>query len=98
MPLKVARAPHETVFVRVWVKVDIDIASFVVQLDKVPGILTHASCQGTLDEEGPNPYAPYVEVTWDSLDALAKLRKIASVDVQGENWGYAHPLIRGQHE
>lgn len=57
---------HKTVPVQVWVDVDEGVADLVKYLNTVPGIRTHASCQGTLDEDGPEPYRPQVIISWSN--------------------------------
>lgn len=61
---------HETVAIRVWADVDVGIADAVRRLNEIPGIRTHASCQGTIGEGGAEPYGPYVMFSWSDGDAL----------------------------
>lgn len=75
---------HKTV--PVWVLVDVDegIATLVKKLNMIDGVRTLSSCQGTLGEGGPEPYGPYVCVSWLSDEALATLRATYNVEVIGE--------------
>ena len=79
---------HKTIPVKVWVNVDVGIADFVIVLNKIKGVRTHASCQGTLGEGGAHPYIGHVMVTWDSKKVLASLKKRFIVEIAGKNWGY----------
>jgi hypothetical protein len=69
--------PHPTVRVKVWADVDEGIADFVRELTEIPGITTHASCQGTIGEGGPHPYPPQVMVAWEDEAALHALVALA---------------------
>ena len=81
---------HETRAVQVWVDVDEGIADMVAYLNTIPGVRTHASCQGTIGEGGAAPYRPYVMATWPS-EANARLRKEFDV-TEAHSWGgYLHP-------
>lgn len=82
---------HETVPVQVWIDVDMGIADVVRCLTEMPGIRCHSSCQGTIGEGGPEPYAAYVLVTWDDDEAYARLVAGYDVSIEGDHWGYAHP-------
>ncbi len=81
---------HKTI--PVWVQVDVDegIAEMVKYLQTIPGVRTHASCQGTLSEGGPNPYPPQVMVTWDSDQAKERLMQEFDFSPNGD-WAYIHP-------
>jgi hypothetical protein len=85
--------PHETV--PVWVLVDVDkgIAAFVKSLQKIPGVRTHASCQGTLHDGGLNPYRAQVMVTWENEKAINVLREKFDMTFPAgsKNWAYVHP-------
>jgi hypothetical protein len=87
------RFPHQTV--PIWVRVDVDkrIAGFVESLQKIPGIRTHASCEGTLHERGPNPYRAQVMVTWKNEKALNALRDKFDITFPAgsKGWAYVHP-------
>ena len=54
---------HQTVPVLVWADVDVGIADMVRMLNTIPGVRTHANCQGTIGEGGPAPYGPEVSVS-----------------------------------
>jgi hypothetical protein len=85
---------HKTLLMKVWAEIDVGIAPTVRRLQKIPGVLTHSSCQGTLHENGPHPYRPFVMVTWASLEAFDRVRKEFDVTLpKGSNmkWGYVHP-------
>lgn len=85
MPETVAeRPPHRTVPVQVWVDVDDGIADFVRFLNTLPGVRTHASCQGGLT------YGPQVMVTWENDAALAALRAFPMTMIS-ETLAYVHP-------
>jgi hypothetical protein len=56
--------PHETRPVQVWVDADVGIADAIIYLNTIAGVRTHASCQGTVGEGGPNPYRAQVMATW----------------------------------
>lgn len=87
------RLPHKTVPVRVIVDIDKGIAKFVRYLQTIPGIRTHASCQGTIGEGGPHPYRAEVMVTWENQKALQLLReKFDMTFIAGSRiWAYVHP-------
>ena len=82
--------PHKTVPLQVWVDVDIGIAGFVAWLNTIPGIRTHASCQGTIGEGGPHPYRAQVMATWTDK-ARALIGDRADFTEEGDHWGYIHP-------
>lgn len=79
----------------VLVKVDVDegIADLVLYLNTIEGVRTHASCQGTIGEGGPNPYRPQVMVTWDADGVFDRLAgEFDMSDLHRENcWCYVHP-------
>lgn len=81
---------HATVPVLVWADVDVGIADFVRYLNTLPGIRTHASCQGTIGEGGAQPYGPQVMVSWEDDAARAGLAP-HTVKELGPNFGYAYP-------
>ena len=81
---------HESLPVQVWVDVDIGIADMVVYLNTIPGIRTHASCQGTIGEGGADPYRAHVMASWPA-EAFERLHREFDVTLLGENWGYLHP-------
>ena len=76
---------------QVWVDVDVGIADCVRSLNSIPGVRTHASCQGTLGEGGPAPYRAQVMVTWEDDAALARLQAEFDLNIEGDHWGYVHP-------
>lgn len=86
-----ARPVHTTIAMQVWADVDIGIAETVRRLNAIPGVRTHASCQGSVGEGGAKPYRPYVMVSWRDGLALDRLRRDFDIDVQGESHGLAHP-------
>jgi hypothetical protein len=81
---------HKTVPVQVWVDIDSGIAEMVRYLNTIPGVRTHASCQGTIGEGGAAPYRPQVMVTW-SDEVLERLRREFDVTMEGDHFGYLHP-------
>jgi hypothetical protein len=82
---------HETRPVQVWIDADLGVADIVEYLNMIPGVSTHASCQGTIGEGGQEPYGPYVEVSWRDAETLAVLKTKFDVERMGEAWGYVHP-------
>ena len=66
---------HRTVPVQVWADVDEGIADLVKYLNTVPGVRTHASCQGTIGEGGAEPYGPQVMVSYQTEEAETRLRR-----------------------
>lgn len=82
--------PHKTVRVQVWADVDEGIADLVRYLQTIDGVTTHASCQGTIGEGGPQPYRAQVMASWTDA-AGERLRKEFGVKELGKNWGYIHP-------
>ena len=81
---------HKTVRVLVWADVDEGIAGMVRYLNTIPGVTTHASCQGTLGEGGAEPYRPQVLASW-TPEAGKRLAEEFDITPQGECWGYLHP-------
>lgn len=81
---------HSTIPVQVWVDVDIGIADFVRELNLIPGIRTHASCQGTIGEGGSAPYGPQVMVTWQDAAALGRLARYRKTWLS-DALAYVHP-------
>jgi hypothetical protein len=75
---------HRTVPVQVWVDVDEGIAELVRHLNTMPGIRTHASCQGG------HSYGPQVMVTWADDAALALLSRYPMTPL-GDHLAYVHP-------
>lgn len=86
---------HETVPVQVWVDIDVGVARTVQALQEIPGVRTHASCQGTIGEGGAAPYEAYVEVSWLDDEALAELRRKYQVTPVGTNWGHVSGFNSG---
>lgn len=82
---------HETRPVQIWVDADLGIAEMVERLNSIDGVRTHASCQGSIGEGGPEQYGPYVEISWPDTEVLEKIESLWSVEPQGFNWGYARP-------
>ena len=87
---------HRQVPIQVTVDVDEGIVDLVLYLNTIPGVRTHASCQGTIGEGGPNPYRPQVLVTWATEEA--RLRLEAEFDTfdwsPEQRWGYVNPRAR----
>jgi hypothetical protein len=81
---------HKTVPLKVWIDVDEGISDVVEYLNTIPGVRTHASCQGTIGEGGPNPYRAQVLASW-TADAFPQLRAEFDVTLLGYDWGYLHP-------
>lgn len=94
--------PRKTIMV--YVDVDVGIADLVLYLNTIPGVRTHASCQGTIGEGGPNPYRPQVMVTWDSPETFKRLKREFDVSnpdpeaVEPWAWCYVHPRPRPDME
>lgn len=92
---------HKTVPVQVWVDADERIADMVRMLNTIPGVRTHASCQGTLGElnddekaDGAVESPPYVMVSWgDDRKALEALETLDGwvLTFRGASFGYLHP-------
>lgn len=76
--------PHPTRPIKVWIDADVGIADFVLMLNAIPGVRTHASCQGG------DTYGPQVMVTWRDRRALARLRKWRMTKL-GTRLAYVHP-------
>ena len=82
---------HKTRPIQVWVDADVGIADVVEYLNRIPGVRTLASCQGTIGEGGPEPYRAQVMATWTD-EALRRLEQEFEVEALGENWGYVYPI------
>jgi|HubBroStandDraft_6_1064221.scaffolds.fasta_scaffold02059_21 hypothetical protein len=75
---------HEQVDVWCRVSVDVGIAKMVEYLNSLPGVYTHASCQGG------KTYGPHVTAWWpNELDA--KIRSEFEVDESRPGWAYLYP-------
>ncbi len=83
---------HQTRPVQVWADVDVGIAETVERLNLIPGVRTHASCQGTMVEGGAEPYRAHVMASWPP-EALARLQSEFEIEVLGEGWGNLYPRI-----
>jgi hypothetical protein len=83
---------HETIPVQVWADVDVGIAEVVRQLNTIPGVRTHTSCQGTIGGGGPAPYEAFVHVSWSNPAARAALEK-CNLTVEGEAHGTVRPFV-----
>lgn len=83
--------PHATVPVLVWADVDVGIAAAVEALNALPGVRTHASCQGSVGEGGAEPYRAYVMVSWESPAVRETIGRLYDLEVCGPAWGYARP-------
>ena len=75
---------HQTRPMKVWIDADLGIAAMVEELNLIPGVRTHASCQGSIGEGGPTQYGPYVEVSWPDEATLDILRAKYNVEPEGE--------------
>ena len=85
---------HLTRQIKVTVNVDEGIADFVEYLQTIPGVRTHASCQGSIGEGGAEPYSAYVRASWDDTAFLLLLAdKNIVVQVLGDHHGTLHPVI-----
>jgi hypothetical protein len=82
---------HKTVPIQVWVDVDEGIVEFVRELNDIPGVRTHASCQGTLGEGGAEPYRAFVSVSWDRDETLRTLAQDYDLKRDGNNHGVVYP-------
>lgn len=69
------RPIHKTVPIQVWADVDEGIAPLVKYLNTIPGVRTHASCQGTIGEGGVEPYGPQVMVSYQTHEAEMRVRQ-----------------------
>jgi hypothetical protein len=85
---------HKTVPVQVWADIDEGVAEMVRYLNTIPGVRTHASCQGTIGEGGPAPYRAQVMTSWTD-DVFGRLKEEFDVTIEGDNWGYLHPRATG---
>lgn len=84
---------HKQLTISVFVDVDEGVADMVLYLNTIPGVRTHASCQGTIGEGGPNPYRPQVMVTWNDPTVFERLKSefdMTDVSETG-SWCYVHP-------
>lgn len=88
--MRTHHAQHTSVPLQIWIDVDVNIADTVTYLNTIDGVRTHASCQGTIGEGGPNPYRAQVMCSW-SQEALVRLKKEFDVNELGDGWGYVHP-------
>ena len=87
---------HKTRAVQVWADVDEGIADLVAYLNTIPGVRTFASCQGTIEEGGAEPYRPYVMVAWSEAATLARLQTEFDVTFDvgagpSDQWCSVHP-------
>ena len=82
---------HKTIPLLVWAYVDVGIADAVRRLNEIPGVRTHASCQGTLGEGGAEPYRPYVMVSWSTPEAFAAIDAEFDLSEIYEAHCFAHP-------
>lgn len=89
------RKKHKQIGIRVWVSVDAGIAPLVKRIQWFyPDVETFASCQGTLGEGGPSPYAAHVMASWNKK-ILPRLKKEFDVQPQGNGyWGYIRPKTK----
>jgi hypothetical protein len=60
-------------------------------LNTLPDVRTHASCQGTIGEGGPEPYRAQVMATWPK-ELEERIRSEFDVTSLGDGWGYLHPI------
>jgi hypothetical protein len=81
---------HQTVAIQVWADVDGGIADTVAYLNTIEGVRTHASCEGTIGEGGPEPYRAYVMASWPP-EVADRLKAEFDVTEEGENWGRLEP-------
>lgn len=81
---------HETEPVLVWTDVDKEIAALVRELNGIPDVRTHSSCQGTIGEGGAEPYEAHIGVSWWSETARQALEPYGLV-VEGETHGTVYP-------
>jgi tRNA(Phe) wybutosine-synthesizing methylase Tyw3 len=84
---------HKQITIVVPVDVDEGVVDLVLYLNTIPGIRTHASCQGTIGEGGAHPYGPHAMVTWASEAAFERLKSafdLSKVSIRG-SWCYVHP-------
>lgn len=83
--------PQRTIMVPV--DVDEGVADMVSYLNTIPGVRTHASCQGTIGEGGEHPYRPQVLVTWTDDAAFARLSTEFDTSEIRNHLCYAHPRV-----
>jgi predicted LPLAT superfamily acyltransferase len=81
---------HKTVRIKVWADIDEVIAPLVERLNEIPGVTTHASCQG--QQAGPHPYGPYVMISWADNVAKERVQREFVLKEEGEGWGYVYGL------
>jgi len=83
--------PHLTIPVLVWADIDIGVAKIVADLNRIDGVRTHASCQGTIGEGGPEPYPARIMVSWENDNALDRIRRRYRLVIEGTNHGTVYP-------
>jgi len=84
-------AEHKTVPIQVWADIDEGIAPLVKYLNTIPGIRTHASCQGTIGEGGAEPYGPQVMVSYQSHEAEMRVRREFDCVEVAQSTAYVYP-------
>ena len=82
---------HKTIPVQVWADVDEGIAPLVKYLNTIPGVRTHASCQGTIGEGGAEPHGPYVLASYHTEEAEMRLRQEFDCTEVFMATAYIHP-------
>ena len=82
---------HKTIPVQVWADVDEGIAPLVKYLNTIPDIRTHASCQGTIGEGGPEPYRAQVLVSYNTEEAKERLSNEFDLTEVFMATAYVHP-------
>lgn len=79
---------HKTRPIKVWVDVDVGIYETVLMLNRMKGIRTLASCQGTIGEGGPNEHPADVMITWKKWEDVKPLLKEFRYEALGKHFGY----------
>lgn len=84
--------PHTTTPVQVWADVDIGISKLVETLNRIDGVRTHTSCQGSIEEGGAAPYPAFIRVSWHTDKAKESLYAYGLRE-EGETHGVCYPSV-----
>ena len=87
---------HKTVRVKVWADIDEGVADMVRYLNTLPGVTTHASCQGTIGEGGPHPYRPFVSVSCTDPDMKERLLREFELDEERNGHFFICPRMEAE--
>ena len=83
---------HKTRPLQIWVDVDEGIARAVEYLNRIPGVRTFASCQGTIGEGGAEPYRAHVLAYWPE-DAQKQIEAYFEIGEGDEGSRMLHPRV-----